>query len=322
MNRRNSRFIGLFGAFLSITAFVGFQACSFNKETPQSALSPKDQAKLDEMKAEVELGRNMAGRLLEYYGTYGEEQLIGYVNQVGNYVAGYGDYPERRYMFALLNNDSVNAFACPGGYVLVTLGTLRNAKTEAELAMVLGHEIAHVGKQHMYKTLKTMSDKEREKAAASVDKHSTNEDIPGLTRRRPAADANSDAGVLVARYLSGSAGAAFGLLEAAKAGMSLILEKGLDKDLEYEADQEGVKYAVRAGYDPQGLMTFLNRLRDTKKKKGVDMKILEKTHPKVEDRTSRIATLLVSLKANEMVGAQGKERFALHVANLPEKKAK
>lgn len=301
----------LFGVVAPLGCFEAVKKDSLN-------LSDKEQEKVDEFKAEVELGRNMAGRLLQFYGVVENESVLTYINTIGRKVADSGDFPDRNYMFNILDTPAINAFACPGGYILITLGSIKNARSEAELAMVLGHEIAHVGKKHMMLTLKAMSDKEREEEAKKVDDKAKLSDDPlVITRKRPSQDTDSSAGLVLARYLSGSAGASFSVLQAAKAGMNVILEKGLDKELEFEADQEGVRYAIRAGYEPQGLMTFLTRLEETKKEKNkVDTSILEKTHPKISDRKSHIEALLAKLSAKDIVGAEGKDRFAEKVKNL------
>ncbi|MEZ4742055.1 MAG: M48 family metallopeptidase [Bdellovibrionota bacterium] len=264
----------------------------------------------------------MAGRLLQYYGSFGNQEMIGYINQVASYVASYGDYPERKYMIAVLDSDVVNAFACPGGYILVTLGTLRAAVDEAELAMILGHEVAHVGKQHMFNTLKAMKERELEKEANESDKKKKKSKayIETTVRERPKPESKSELATLITRYAGGATNAGFGILQAAKAGMSVIMEKGLDKKLEFEADHEGVKYAIRAGYEPRALLKFLKRLQ--KKKKNLDMKVLSKTHPKISERRKRISGLLKEMKASEIVGASGKDRFMKHKDLLPEPKVK
>ena len=107
----------------------------------------------------------MAGRLLQYYGHYDNEELIKYINEVGLYVSANSDFPDRRYMFDIINTEEINAFACPGGYILISKGALRHAENEAELAHVLAHEIAHVGKKHMFDRLKSMTPEEMEKTS-------------------------------------------------------------------------------------------------------------------------------------------------------------
>lgn len=286
----------------------------------EDPLSPAEQKQLKDYAAEMEIGRNMAGRLLTFYGTQESTDLLGYVNQVGNYVASYSDYPERRYMFEILDSDSVNAFACPGGYILVTMGAIKHAKNEAELAAILGHEAAHVGKRHMYKTLTSMSEKEMERAA----KASKTANMPATmtARQRPKAEASATAAMLT-KYLASNSGMSF--LTAASAGMSLMLDRGLDAKLEYEADREGVKYAIRAGYAPRAMTNFLCRLEAKKmgiklgekqqcnlarlrgKRKSSD--ILDKTHPPIKKRVATIRKVLNAMNADEIIGATGSERF-------------
>ncbi len=302
---------------------VAFTHSSCTKSTQKTLedfeISQEEREMIEAYQAEVEIGRNMAGRLLQYYGSFGDTNLIGYLNQVGAYVASYSDYPERRYSFAVLDTDMVNAFACPGGYILVTLGAIRNARNEAELGMVLGHEIAHVGHKHMFNTLQKMTAKKREDIAKDVEKRGGSK-IPETmkVRQREVVTEKSETLSTVSRYLGATAGAALGALQAAKAGMSLILEKGLDKKLEYQADREGTKYGIRAGYDPKALTVYLKRLEEGKK--NIDTKVLAKTHPRPIDRRKRIAKLLNEMKANEIVGAKGEKRFMKYHKDLPEKK--
>jgi predicted Zn-dependent protease len=278
---------------------------SDKNKTVSEPMDEESAKALDDYKAEIEIGRNMAGRLLAFYGTNGDEKLIGYLNQVGNYVASYGDYPDRRYMFAVLDSDSVNAYACPGGYILVTAGAIKNAQTEAEVAAILGHEIAHVGKRHMYTTLKGMEKKEIEaNAKAGEEINKLPESI--RLRARPKAE-DSETAAMLSRYMSGSAGAGLNLLQVAQAGMNVILQKGLDKNLELEADREGVKYAIRAGYEPKALGQYLDRLGKKQDKKIRD---LSKTHPPLKERKEQLVELLASLKADEIIGASGEARFA------------
>lgn len=292
---------------LGIVMAVGLYACAKTQTEKEAGanLEGEDSKFLDEYRAEVEIGRNMAGRLLGYYGVIDDEKVLGYVNQVGSYVASYSDYPERKYMFSILKHESVNAFACPGGYILVTMGALRNAKSEAELGAILGHEIAHVGKKHMYDTLKKMSKEEMEKKAKENKSGAAAKDKALRMRERPTGE-ETVAGSVLARYLSGSSGAGLNILQAAAAGMNVITEKGLDKDLEFEADQEGVKYAIRAGYEPKAMLAYLGRLEEVKDSK---VKNLGKTHPSVKQRKKRIAALLKKLKAEDIIGADGKDRF-------------
>lgn len=295
-------------------------SCTFFKapeEPEESKLTQEEKIKIAEYKAEVALGRDMAGRLLQFYGTYGDEDLVGYINQLGAYVASHSDKPDRKYMFAILDTDSVNAFACPGGYILITLGTIRHAKNEAEMAMVLGHEIAHVAHQHMFNTLKNINKKKD--SDKNKDDHEDKQDLAKDVRKRPE-PTKDESTALLTRYLSQSSGVGLTILQAAKAGMNVLLEKGLDKQLEFEADAKGSEYGIQAGYAPKALISFLVRLE--KKKKNLNMKVLDKTHPKISERKEHIMTLLAAMNAKEIIGAYGTNRFQIYHDKIREQKNK
>jgi len=312
--------------------------CAVKAGKDEFQLSEVEQKKLDEMRAETEVGRNMAGRLLAFYGNQESQELLKYVNRVGSYVAGYGDHPERRYMFEILDTEMVNAFACPGGYVLISKGALRHAQTEAELAAILGHEVVHVGNKHMFNKLQSMSSDEMEKSANdAVAAKNVPEEL--LVRKRPEA-VTSDTAAQLARYLQGGS-AGFSIMKAARAGMAVMLEQGLGADKEYEADREGVKYSIRAGYDPTAMEDFLCRLQKEKNnekvterkcrmnladagktdgKKVKNKTILDKTHPPIPERVKNVRAAMAELNADEIIGAVGKKRFERFQSLMPKKK--
>lgn len=316
----------LFTLSLVLAGLAGVGACKTLRREQPAELSEEERKKVEEARAEMEIGRNMAGRLLQFYGTYEDRKLAQYVNQIGNYVASFSENPERRYMFEIINTDMVNAFACPGGYVLVTLGAIRHAHNEAQLAHVLGHEAAHVSKRHMFDKLKSMNEDDLNKVAKEAEERHNILSPSMQARKRPDPE-TSGTGALLARYLSGSA-AGLSILAAAKAGMSLMLEKGLGAELEYEADGFGTRYATQAGYQPDAMLDFLCRLEkpgapegqcelSKKKAKKEATTILEKTHPPVSDRMVNIEKVLAELHATTIVGAKGTKRFKSFVALLP-----
>lgn len=278
-------------------------SCTTPKKNPKKS---KLQNIIDERIAEIELGRNMAGRLLQFYGSYKNEKLLKYINTVGLHVAKFSDDPERRFFFELLDTDIINAFACPGGYILITKGTLKNIKDESELAAILGHEIAHVTKKHLFNTIiKQQKDGISKK---TTQKMSHKKDSQIFSRTRIEQTEKSHAGQVFARYFSGATGLSVSLLKAAKQGIDIILSKGLAKSLEYEADSVGVQYAVRAGYSPFALKKFLKRIANKNKKKNLEL--ITKTHPKPQMRQKKLTMLLKKIDAKKIVGAKGKKRYS------------
>lgn len=204
-------------------------------------------------------------------GTLEQPELVRYVNLVGQAVALTSDRPDIPYHFAVLKDDSINAFAAPAGYVFVTNGMLKQVRNEAELAGVLGHEIAHVSQNHILEVI------QRSKQLAGVSQ-------AGLA----AANQNPQA------YKN--------VIDTA---VKKLLDEGLDQDKELEADALGVTFAARVGYDPTAYPALLTRLRTLK---GDDAAFF-KTHPNFSMRIEAVQNKIQSegLKANGVLLA---ERFA------------
>jgi len=199
---------------------------------------------------EVAIGREIAGRLLGAAPLVKDERLQRYVNQVGSWVAKQSGRSELKWYFGVIESDDINAFAAPGGYILVTKGLYKKLNNEAELAGVLGHEIGHVIKQHHLKILK----------------QGQMLDMGG--------------GLLKQKVGGGDKGQAIGKMIGSGAE---ILARGLDKNAEYEADRIGVVLGARAGYDAYGLPTVLQEIGHV----GGDdssVALLFKTHPHPEKR--------------------------------------
>ena len=317
---------------LGLALFSMFQlsSCSTTSESKveEQQYTEEEQRLILRAKKEMEIGRNMAGRLLRFYGVHNDQKLVKYVNQVGNFVVRNSEFPDRRFMFDILDSEEVNAYACPGGYILITLGAVRKATSEAELAAIIAHEISHVGNEHMLNKLASMSEDELE--GKKDEKKSTVTDAM-MVRKRPEAKA-SKAGALLAKYIGGSV-AGLNALAAAKAGMSIIMEKGLGSELEFEADIDGSKYTLDSGYEPYALATFLCRIYMSKGFKKADCykskskklaknkkTVLDRTHPSVPQRIANIKSYLRKLDARSIVGAKGKKRFLKMKSRLPKAK--
>lgn len=194
---------------------------------------------------EEKLGREVAGRLLGAAALVQDDKLQKYVNKVGRYVAAQSERPDLNWTFGVIESPSVNAFAAPGGYVFVTRGLYALLKSEAELAGVLAHEIAHVNARHHVRLMQ----KQRVVALG--------QDV--LSRR---------AGNDTVKMLVGNG--------------AEILARSLDKDAEYEADRLGVYYATKSGYDSYGLPAVLDRLEASGASDRFSL--LYKTHPLPAER--------------------------------------
>src|SRR5437867_1766816 len=204
---------------------------------------------------EQSIGQAIALQVVARYGGLSEQvDLTRYVNLVGRAVALTCDRPEIAYHFAILNHDSINAFAAPGGYVFVTRGLLGQVRNEAELAAVLGHEIAHISQKHILEVI------QRSKQVAGV----------------------TEAGLA---YANQNPEAFKGLIDGA---VKKLLDEGLDQDKETQADALGDVFAARVGYDPTAYLTLLNRLRALKG----DDKAFFKTHPNFSTRINAVQEVI------------------------------
>jgi beta-barrel assembly-enhancing protease len=163
-----------------------------------------------------------------------------YLNLVGHSVAKIND-GGYKWRFGLLKTDSVNAFATPGGFVLVTAGLVKQLESEDELAFVLAHEIAHVLRRHHYRVV--IRQRLAETAAKNV------QAATGDTTNAALSQASAQ-----------------------------IYARGLDKSSEFEADRLGVELMTQAGYDPAAAVGVLERLQ---RLKGDDPRaeLLFSTHP-------------------------------------------
>tara|TARA_B100000959_G_scaffold255224_1_gene287481 strand:- start:7178 stop:8206 length:1029 start_codon:yes stop_codon:yes gene_type:complete len=203
---------------------------------------------------EKALGGAIATQVFSRFGgSYNNKSLLQYVNLVGNLVAMFSDRPNIPYHFAILNNPEPNAFAAPGGYVFITTGLLRKVKNEAELAGVLGHEIAHISQKHALATL------QRSRSIQGISELSLS-----LMDKNPSMFRN------IINDIS-----------------TILFEHGLDQNLEYEADRVGTEFAYRVGYNPQGLKDFLKTLRRIR---GKERSIFFKTHPSPSHRINKLLT--------------------------------
>lgn len=200
---------------------------------------------------EIAIGQAVAIEAFNRFGgEYKDEMLTTYVNLVGKTVAEVSDRPELTYRFAILNSREQNAFAAPGGYIFVTIGLLKTLKNEAELAGVLAHEVAHVTQKHMLKTL------QRSTILANVSEFSLS-----AMNKDPQMFSN--------------------VIDAAT---DMLFEKGLDKELEFEADTYGIEYAYRAGYHPNGLKNYLATLQS---QEGMANSRFFSTHPSTSERLGK-----------------------------------
>lgn len=103
---------------------------------------------------EVEIGKQTNKQVLSQYQLYNNSQIQKYVSDLGQELINSSDSRDIPFVFQVVASNEVNAFATPGGFVYVTTGLLKIAENRAQLASVMGHEIAHINEKHGVKGLK------------------------------------------------------------------------------------------------------------------------------------------------------------------------
>lgn len=259
-------------AALALVAFAGQSAISKQKAIPlATSISAKDKA--DGAKAHPDL-------LKEFGGTYQGPQA-NYTIGVGRKIASQSSLSSAQSDFTvtLLNSSVNNAFAIPGGYVYITRQLMALCNDEAEMAGVLGHEVGHVAAQH--------------------------------SQRRQAAASRTAIGGLLLQVLAGAVLGNNGLGSLLQKGIgsgAQLLTLKFSRNQEYEADDLGIRYLAKAGYDPKALSSMLASLAA---QSALDARLAGRaesmpewasTHPDPASRVSR------ALKNAQATGATSTSR--------------
>lgn len=207
------------------------------------------------------IGRTVAAMVIDRYPLISDPALTQYINKVGLLVAYSSDHPETYggYHFGVVQSSEANAFACPGGFIFVTTALLKELNGEDQLAVILGHEIAHVAHRDGINAIKK----------------SKWTDL-GFYAAGEAASRFSPAEVKdLANVFTGV------ISDVGKK----VIESGYSQSDEKKADSAGVRYASAAGYDPNGIVTFLQAEAD----KGIDTNRGPfASHPKTDTRIKEL----------------------------------
>ncbi|MFH0790175.1 MAG: Maf and M48 domain-containing protein [Candidatus Omnitrophota bacterium] len=169
------------------------------------------------------------------------------VKDIGSKIAAVCDRKDIDYYFKVLDEDEINAVSLPGGYVYIFKGLMDKIDSDDELAGVLAHEVAHIVARHSIKKLQAMM---------------TYSVLRVLTAQVPQTG-----------QVGGAADLAF-----------LEIISGYSREDELLADQLAARYVKLAGYDPKGMIRFLEKLQEINKRKPPAPYSYFKTHPYVPDR--------------------------------------
>ncbi len=218
---------------------------------------------------ELEIGKEADKQIQQQYGVYDDEQVQEYVERIGQKVLEVSHmrredtdpkYRNTEFYFRVLNSPVVNAFALPGGYIYVTRGLLAHLTNEAQLAVVLGHEIAHVAARHA-------SQRALEQQLGQIA-------LIG--------------GAVAGEELLGVPGQSV-LQLGSQAAQFLFLSYG--RDDERESDQLGVEYAAMKHYEAEDGAGFFSALERISEQSGQSIPSWQSSHPDPSERAKRIPEL-------------------------------
>jgi len=230
---------------------------------------------------EIQIGRQTHPEVLTTYGAYDNAEWQAYIQQLGEKMAAVSERPNLDWTFTVLDDPVVNAMALPGGFIYVNRGILAHFNSEAELASVLGHEIGHVTARH---SVEQMSRAQLAQLGLGV-----------------AAIASEEF-----RQYAGLAGQGLGIL---------FLKFG--RTAENQSDELGLRYMVRAGYDPHEMpkvFSTLDRVSQSKSLRATPQWL--STHPDPGNRVERMEAAIGQLPADEREGVVGRTSYLHRLQGL------
>jgi predicted Zn-dependent protease len=244
---------------------AGPLGCARNPVTGKSELSLVSESQ------EIQMGQQASKEVAQSIGFYKDDKVQSYVADIGKRMAAESERPNLPWEFHVVDDAAVNAFAIPGGFIYVTRGLMGVVNTEAELASVIGHEIAHVTHRHS---------------------------VQQISKAQLA-----QLGLGIGSILSSDI-AKFGQLAGAGLGL-LFLKYG--RDAENQADQSGLRYALQENYDVREMpKVFQSLSRISQTGGGGRLPEWLSTHPEPESRIKRTQKVLdtLHLSPNAIVGRE------------------
>jgi predicted Zn-dependent protease len=239
---------------------------------------------------EYYIGRAVSALILSKYPVYNDKSLTQYISTVGQAVVVHSDRPEiyAGYHFLILDTNEVNALSAPGGFIFITKGLLQRCKDEEMIAAILAHEVGHVAAKHGLQSIKKSRLVD---AFAIIGKEATQ------------------------RYGSQELVQLTSIFEDVLSDIvEKLIERGYDRKYEYEADKSGVKVSANTGYNPNGLLDFLQTMVDDSA--GQSGNGWFKTHPSAKDRMDRVQKQIQGLKPVPEVQSVRTSRFKGAIRSL------
>lgn len=235
----------------------------------------------DDVKVEIEFGKNMAASFLARFHLTENSNAQKYLNSLGAYVVSKVGRPELHYYFALIDSDEINAYALPGGFIFVTKAALLSASSELALLGILAHEVAHVNYRHVVNALGLRSESFLMGAMGAI---------------------------------SGSGTQSFtqmiqGLVKLAD---ELFFTKGLKKEQEMESDRFASEFLTASGISTNPYKNLLNKLD----KSSAHLDIILKTHPSFSDRVQALDAMKEYATSTKEIDSVSEKRYQAIINTL------
>ena len=222
----------------------------------RNPVTGKSQVVLMSEAQEIAMGKEADPQIVAQFGLYDDKALQDFITQKGKQLAAISHRPNLNYEFKIVDSDVLNAFAVPGGYVYFTRGIMAYFNNEAQFAGVLGHETGHIAARH------------------SV----------AQQRNAMLGQLGIIAGVVINPNLARFA-------ETASQGLGLLFLK-FGRDAERQADQLGVEYSSKIGYDATEMADFFLTLeRKGEGTAAAELPNFSSTHPNPGDSNRTVNKL-------------------------------
>ena len=258
----------LFFLLLTVLTFLFF-SCATTSNTISFDYTSQDK---------YEIGTEVAANILGTYKIYHNENLYIYLNSICNTIGINADKvnPYKGYSIGVLDTNVINAFATPGGHILISRGMLKSANSEDELAAIIAHEISHIQLEHSIKAIKKNTRTQNAGKFATM----TYAYLKSLQGNKSEQDINliKQSGVLITSI------------------STELINTGYSKNSEYNADKMAIYLLEKTGYNPNSMITMLENLKKNKSKNY--LLAFGKTHPRPNQRIKKANKVIKKMYKN------------------------
>ncbi|MCL5104477.1 MAG: M48 family metalloprotease [Armatimonadetes bacterium] len=183
---------------------------------------PADAIMLVSRSQEVSIGKQVQQQAIQQYGLSNDPAANQRVQRVGRRVAAVSNRRDVTYSYTVIDSNAINAFAAPGGPVMITERLVNMLPTDDELGFVLAHETGHIARQH---------------GRDAINRALIASGLASLLFRNASSVVQSGVNIMYTLY-----------------------DRGYSRDQEYQADTSGLQFMTRAGYNPEGAIKALAKL--------------------------------------------------------------